>query len=61
MFVADGDRARQRTVQTGIEAPDRIEILSGVAEGERIVTIGAGALNDGDPIVVQAAGSGRTQ
>lgn len=61
VFVADGDRARQRTVQTGIEAPDRIEILSGVAEGERIVTIGAGALNDGDPIVVQAAGSGRTQ
>lgn len=61
VFVADGTTARQRIVETGIEAPERIEILSGVVEGERIVTVGAGALNDGDPIAVQGAAAGRTQ
>lgn len=41
-------------VQTGIEDGQHIEITSGLEDGARIVTVGAAALKDGDP--VQLAG-----
>jgi len=38
VFVADGAAARLRTVETGIADRDHIEIRSGVAPGEEIIT-----------------------
>ncbi|MDH5310888.1 MAG: HlyD family efflux transporter periplasmic adaptor subunit, partial [Gammaproteobacteria bacterium] len=39
VFVVDGDgRATARQVQTGIQSDDLIEILSGVDEGEEVIT-----------------------
>jgi RND family efflux transporter MFP subunit len=58
VFVADGATARFRPVQVGILEQDVAEVLSGVAEGDRVVTIGSAALKDGDPIVVAGAGGG---
>ena len=42
-------------VETGIRSGDRVEILAGLREGAQVITMGAGALRDGDR-VVQAAG-----
>ena len=44
-------------VETGIRDGDHIEITSGVEDGTRVITTGAGALKDGDRVV--AAGDGR--
>ncbi len=56
--------ARFVAVETGIHDADRIEIVSGLTDGMRVVTTGAGALKDGDRIVAavgergQRSGSG---
>ncbi|HEX6324890.1 MAG TPA: efflux RND transporter periplasmic adaptor subunit [Vicinamibacterales bacterium] len=56
VFVVDGQTARFRTVETGMESPERVEIVAGVREGERVVTTGAGALQDGDRLVLPGGG-----
>ena len=55
VFMIDGNQtARFREVQTGLQDNDRIEILDGLTDGERVVTAGSLALRDGDR--VQLAG-----
>jgi RND family efflux transporter MFP subunit len=69
VYVVDGNVARQRQIELGIQGPERVEVTSGLREGERIVTTGAAALQDGDRIVMPgdapppgaAAGTGRGQ
>jgi membrane fusion protein, multidrug efflux system len=43
--------ARFMPVETGIHDGDKIEIVTGLRDGLRVVTTGAGALKDGDKIV----------
>ena len=50
--------ARFLPVETGIRSGDRVELLSGAAEGTRVITMGAGALRDGDRVIL-AAGESR--
>jgi membrane fusion protein (multidrug efflux system) len=52
VFVADGKLARKRTVAVGLEERDRVEIVRGLAAGERVITSGQGALKDESPIVL---------
>jgi len=46
--IAEGERVRLRRVQTGQRVGERVEIVSGLAEGVRIVARGGAFLNDGD-------------
>jgi HlyD family secretion protein len=48
-----------RVVEVGVETGDAAEILSGLQEGDRVITTGAAALRDGDRIVLPEGGSGR--
>jgi RND family efflux transporter MFP subunit len=48
-------------VQTGIRDGDAIEIRTGLDEGARVITTGAGALKDGDRIVAAASERGGRQ
>jgi len=52
VFLADGGQARMIPVTTGAVAGDAIEILSGLAPDQRVVTTGAGQLNDKDKITI---------
>jgi RND family efflux transporter MFP subunit len=56
VFIAEGQTAKFRPVQTGLQDNDRIEILSGLDDNERVVTVGALALRDGDKITVMGQG-----
>ncbi len=49
------NRVAQVKVQTGRQSGDQLEILSGIAADVRLVTTGAGFLNDGDLVKVVAA------
>jgi RND family efflux transporter MFP subunit len=55
---AAGLAARFMPVETGIRDGESVEITSGLADGTRVITTGAGALKDGDRIVA-AGGGGR--
>ena len=51
--------AKFTPVETGIRDAERVEILAGLQDGVRVVTTGAGALKDGDPIVAATPDQGR--
>lgn len=57
VFTVDAQgRTQRRRIEVGRLADDRIEVLSGLEEGERVVERGAGFLSDGDRVrVVDAA------
>nr|MDQ3071044.1 efflux RND transporter periplasmic adaptor subunit [Acidobacteriota bacterium] len=61
VYVVDGQNARFRKVEVGIQTPAHVEITAGVREGERVVTTGSGALRDGDRIVIPGAGGRQGQ
>ncbi len=47
-------------VEIGIHDGDNVEIVSGVTDGTRVITVGAGALKDGDRVVAaNETGGGR--
>lgn len=54
VYVVDGDKARQRVVQTGLRLDGMVEIRRGLDAGERVVVDGAGFLTDGAAVVVSA-------
>jgi RND family efflux transporter MFP subunit len=59
VFVIDQQIARFRPIRTGLQDGDRVQVLEGVAEGQRVVTTGAMAIKDGDRVqLMGAAGRG---
>jgi RND family efflux transporter MFP subunit len=59
VFVASGQKATFAPVETGLQDEAKVEITSGLNEGARIVTTGAGALRDGQAIVFTGSGGPR--
>jgi multidrug efflux pump subunit AcrA (membrane-fusion protein) len=51
-YVLEDGTAHERTVETGVQSGDWIEILSGLAAGERVIRSGAGFMTDGAPVQV---------
>jgi HlyD family secretion protein len=62
---AEGNLATFRPIEPGVTTSELVEIMAGLAEGDRIITTGAGALREGDRIVLpgespqNAGGGGR--
>ena len=53
VFVAgEGNRAVLRTVRTGATRDGNVELLSGLAAGERVVLMPPAGLRDGQPLEV---------
>lgn len=50
IFVVQGDHAVRRSVAIGAVTDDRVEIVSGVAAGDEVVTRGGLNLSDGDRV-----------
>jgi RND family efflux transporter MFP subunit len=55
-FVIEGDKARRRELQIGVDGGEWLEVLKGLSPGEDVVTAGADALAEG--VVVRAARAG---
>lgn len=52
VFVAEGDKARQRDIDTGETASDMIEVNQGLNTGETVIVRGGFQLKDGDKISI---------
>ena len=59
VFLVDNQVARFVEVKAGLSDGERIEILEGVSVGQRVITIGAMALRDGDRVALVGDGAGR--
>lgn len=57
VFMVRSGQAVFRGVTTGLEEPERVEVVDGLAEGDEVVTTGASALRDGAKVLLA---SGRT-
>lgn len=57
VYRIDGDRAREQRVETGVVDRGEVEILSGLAPGDRVALDGAAYLNDGARVVIDQSGS----
>lgn len=55
VYVLEDGTARQRRVETGVQAEDWTEIRSGLQPGERVIRSGAGFMTDGAPVQAAAA------
>jgi multidrug efflux pump subunit AcrA (membrane-fusion protein) len=60
MVVDAGSVARERKVKVGIRTPDKMEIVSGLQEGETVVIEGNYVLPDGTRVEVQTDEEGTT-
>jgi membrane fusion protein (multidrug efflux system) len=58
LFVVDGGIAKRRTVQTGSVMGDYVEIRSGLAPDEQVVTRGGFNLKDGDRVNITQVNGG---
>lgn len=57
VFVAEDGRASLRLVRTGVRHDQRVEILSGLRAGERVIVSAVGKLHDGQPLELVEAGA----
>jgi hypothetical protein len=53
IFIAKDGKAALRLVKTGKTLEDRIEVLSGLEEGEQIIVSETTQLTDGQPVTLQ--------
>jgi RND family efflux transporter MFP subunit len=62
VFVVDGegdaDTVEQRTVTTGLRSSDEVEIVDGLAAGERVVSFGQTLIKDGTKVKIVRGGGG---
>lgn len=58
VYTIDGRTAIFRPIEVGIEDADRIEITSGISEGEEVVSIGASSIRDGDMVRLEGDAGG---
>lgn len=52
VFVMENDRVSQREIGLGLTEEDNVEVLSGLEQGEVIVTVGVEGLEDGERVEV---------
>lgn len=50
VFVADGKKARKQLITIGKEYSGKAEVLSGLKDGDKLITLGYDMINDGDNI-----------
>jgi membrane fusion protein (multidrug efflux system) len=50
VFVANGDKAEQRSIRTGLTNAGLIEVIDGLSGDERIVVVGQNGLKSGSSI-----------
>ncbi len=55
VFVVTGDTVERRTVHTGVATGDVVEVVSGVAAGENVVTRGGFNVRPGDRVLAAPA------
>ena len=53
VFVAKDGKAALRLVKTGKVLDGRVEVLSGIEEGEQVIVSDIARLADGQPVTVQ--------
>ncbi len=52
VFIVQDDRTRQRKIEAGITTVDRVEVLSGLKAGEKLITVGQYDVSDSSQVKI---------
>jgi multidrug efflux pump subunit AcrA (membrane-fusion protein) len=52
VFVVTDDKVERRAITVGMPQGERIEVMSGLSSGERVVVAGPETLADGDRVTI---------
>jgi len=52
MVVGDDSKAHERKIDVGVREPDKVQIVKGVAPGEKVITVGGVGLEDGTKVTL---------
>jgi RND family efflux transporter MFP subunit len=55
VWIVSGDRARRRAVRVGVRGPERVEILGGLADEDRIIASPPATLREGAKVGIRPA------
>ena len=55
VWIVSGDRARRRAVRVGVRGPERVEILAGLADEDRIIASPPATLREGAKVGIRPA------
>jgi multidrug efflux pump subunit AcrA (membrane-fusion protein) len=61
LVVGADSKAHEKKVEVGIREPDKVQILKGVAVGEKVITVGGVGLEDGAKVTLKAASDDKTE
>jgi membrane fusion protein (multidrug efflux system) len=53
--VADNGAARKKIIKVGATSGSQVEVLSGLTNGDKLITQGASEVEDGDKIKISTA------
>jgi HlyD family secretion protein len=56
LVIGSDSKAHEKKVEVGIRELDKVQIIKGVAVGEKVITVGGVGLEDGAKVTVKAAG-----
>lgn len=56
LAVGADSKAHERKIEVGVREPDKVQILKGVAVGEKVITVGGVGLEDGAKVTLAAPG-----
>jgi multidrug efflux pump subunit AcrA (membrane-fusion protein) len=51
-YIVSGDSARKRSLTLGIMEEDWVEVIAGLAAGDKVVTLGKENVSDGTPVEI---------
>jgi membrane fusion protein, multidrug efflux system len=54
VFIIDGSKVKRMNLSTGLTADGKVEILSGLKEGDKVVTLGQNSVREGSQVQVIA-------
>jgi membrane fusion protein (multidrug efflux system) len=58
MLVDEDEKAQRRQVRIGARLPGVVEIMDGLAAGERVITHGNDKVRPGQPVTIKALDDG---
>jgi len=61
LVVGADSKAHEKKVDVGIREPDKVQILKGVAVGEKVITVGGVGLEDGAKVTLKAAADDKSE
>lgn len=58
LVVGSDSKVHEKKIEVGVREPDKVQILKGLAVGEKVVTVGGVGLEDGAKVTLKGAGAG---